>query len=181
MAASVVAAASRTGCALVFLEIVLIPWLATRRGAVVTKRPLQLAGLVIAFGLVLILLVGWGPLRDRLEFLQSYFVRRDLLISSFRMFRDRPWFGFGLGNWPVIYPAYALYDDGTFVNQAHNDWMQWAVEGGLPFVVRSLRPSPHRWFAGLGDASGDLELSAFLLISSWITRFSKAHRWPAGF
>ena len=25
--------------------------------------------------------------------------------------------------------------DGTLVNQAHNDWVQWAVEGGLPFVA----------------------------------------------
>jgi O-antigen ligase len=51
------------------------------------------------------------------------------------MFHDRPWFGFGLGAWSIAYPAYALYDDGTFVNQAHNDWAQWAVEGGLPFVL----------------------------------------------
>jgi hypothetical protein len=43
--------------------------------------------------------------------------------------------GFGLGNWARAYPQYAIFDDGTYVNQAHNDWMQWAVEGGVPFLV----------------------------------------------
>jgi len=46
--------------------------------------------------------------------------------------------GFGLGNWARAYPQYALFDDGTYVNQAHDDWMQWAVEGGLPFLLALL-------------------------------------------
>jgi O-antigen ligase len=135
MAASVVCAASRAGCVLVLLEIAVIPWLAMRRGGVETKRRVQLAGTLLTFGLLSTLILGWAALRDRLELTQSYVVRQELLISSFRMFLDQPWFGFGLGAWPVVYPAYALYDDGTFVNQAHNDWAQWAVEGGLPFVA----------------------------------------------
>src|SRR4029078_13478389 len=51
------------------------------------------------------------------------------------MIAERPLTGFGLGTWPSVYPGYALFDDGTFVNQAHNDWMQWAVEGGMPFFL----------------------------------------------
>jgi O-antigen ligase len=51
------------------------------------------------------------------------------------MTRDRPVAGFGLGTWSTAYPAYARFDDGSFVNQAHNDWVQWAAEGGLPFAV----------------------------------------------
>lgn len=46
--------------------------------------------------------------------------------------------GFGLGTWSTAYPGYAHYDDGTFVNQAHNDWVQWAAEGGVPFVLIML-------------------------------------------
>jgi hypothetical protein len=49
------------------------------------------------------------------------------------MIHDRLWAGLGLGTWSAAYPAYASYDDGTFVNQAHNDWLQWGAEGGLPF------------------------------------------------
>jgi hypothetical protein len=43
-----------------------------------------------------------------------------------------------MGNWPLAYPAYATFDDGLFANQAHNDWAQWAVEGGLPFAFLML-------------------------------------------
>src|SRR5262249_25412867 len=117
MAASVVAAASRAGCVIVLLEMLMIPWLPMRRGGVETKRRAQLAGQFLALGVAAILVVGWGMLRDRLELQQPLVVRQHLLISSFHMFLNRPWFGFGLGTWPIVYPAYALYDDGTFVNQ----------------------------------------------------------------
>jgi len=42
--------------------------------------------------------------------------------------------GTGLGTWSRIYPRYAGMDTGLAMNQAHNDWAQWAAEGGLPFV-----------------------------------------------
>ena len=54
------------------------------------------------------------------------------------MVRDRPLAGFGLGTWSDAYPAYAHFDDGNFVNQAHNDWVQWAAEGGVPFFLIML-------------------------------------------
>jgi len=54
------------------------------------------------------------------------------------MIRDRPWMGFGFGTWSTAYPGYAIYDNGTFANQAHNDWAQWTVEGGLPFLLLML-------------------------------------------
>jgi O-antigen ligase len=62
----------------------------------------------------------------------------DLVRSSLHMVRDRPVRGFGLGTWAEAYPGYALFDDGRFVNQAHNDWLQWAVEGGIPFLLVML-------------------------------------------
>ena len=43
-----------------------------------------------------------------------------------------------MGNWSAAYPAYATFDEGWFANQAHNDWAQWAVEGGLPFACLML-------------------------------------------
>ena len=35
----------------------------------------------------------------------------------------------------MVYPRYAGFDSGSYVNQAHNDWLQWAAEGGLPFAI----------------------------------------------
>jgi hypothetical protein len=31
-----------------------------------------------------------------------------------------------------VYPAFATFDPGAIVNQAHSDWLQWVAEGGLP-------------------------------------------------
>ena len=43
---------------------------------------------------------------------------------------------------------FAHYDDGTYVNRAHNDWLQWTMEGGLFFsafmlivFIWSIRPA----------------------------------------
>ena len=51
---------------------------------------------------------------------------------------ERPWTGFGLGTWPFVYPAHAIIDKGVFANHAHNDWAEWAGEGGVPMVLLLL-------------------------------------------
>jgi hypothetical protein len=47
-----------------------------------------------------------------------------------------------------VYPAYARLDNGLVANHAHNDWAEWAAEGGLPFLallgliaIWSVRPA----------------------------------------
>ncbi|MBK5292068.1 MAG: O-antigen ligase family protein, partial [Acidobacteriia bacterium] len=71
-----------------------------------------------------------------------YQARQELMLSSIAMVGERPWMGFGLGTWATVYPAYARFDDGLRDNQAHNDWAQWAAEGGVPFVMMIA------WWAG---------------------------------
>jgi O-antigen ligase len=101
--------------------------------------------------------VGWEFLRQRFEQADPYAGRREMLRSSLEMVRERPWTGFGLGTWPAAYPQYAYYDDGTYANQAHNDWAQWAVEGGIPllammvcFAAMLARPAARSlWGVGL--------------------------------
>jgi O-antigen ligase len=51
------------------------------------------------------------------------------------MARDRPWVGWGMGTWTQVYPAYAHFDDGVFDNAAHNDWAQWAADGGVGMLI----------------------------------------------
>ena len=84
---------------------------------------------------VVIVVVGWDSIWLRFQDADPYAARREMLLSSALMLSERPAMGFGLGTWATAYPAYALYDDGRFVNQAHNDWAQWAVEGGLPLLA----------------------------------------------
>jgi tetratricopeptide (TPR) repeat protein len=58
------------------------------------------------------------------------------------MAREKPWHGFGAGNFSVFYPQYnhkavidPAFDVSRTVGKAHNDYIQTAVELGLPGAV----------------------------------------------
>ena len=137
MFASVIAGASRAGSALLVLEAFAVLLLATLHGIGVRKlRPafLSLLFFILVFGSV----VGWTKLWRRFQDPDPYKGRREMLQSSIAMAREKPWTGFGLGSFEDVYRGYALFDNGTTVNHAHNDWAEWAAEGGLPFVALLL-------------------------------------------
>ena len=75
------------------------------------------------------------------------------------MIQQRPLTGWGLGTYVPVYRMFARYDDGTYVNHAHNDWLEWTAEGGVFFsgamlvlVFWSFRPAI-RSLWGLGVAA----------------------------
>jgi O-antigen ligase len=138
MVASVFAGASRAGAILVILEVLAVPLLAVTRGMLPARTAVLALGRFVALAAVFTAVVGWDYLWQRFQQADPYVVRREMLISSVHMAQDRPWTGFGMGTWPVVYPTYALFDDGLFANQAHNDWAQWTVEGGLPLAASML-------------------------------------------
>src|SRR5262249_43480254 len=53
----------------------------------------------------------------------------------FHMIARRPWTGYGLGTWSVVYPEFATFDTGLAVDHAHNDWAEWTAEGGIPVLA----------------------------------------------
>jgi len=135
MLASVVAAGSRAGAVLMCGEVAVALLIAWWRGMAPAGA---IARGLVTFGAIAVLLasiVSWQTLRQRLGQPDPYAGRREFLVGSLAMVHDRPAMGFGLGNWARAYPQYALFDDGTYVNQAHNDWVQWAAEGGVPFFA----------------------------------------------
>jgi O-antigen ligase len=136
--ASVIAAGSRAGSILCLAELILLPLVAFTRGWISSRSLARVALLSAAAAAALVAVVGWETIWRRFEEPNPYSLRAELTRSTVNMIRDRPLFGFGLGTWSAAYPAYARFDDGTFVNQAHNDWAQWAAEGGLPFFVMML-------------------------------------------
>jgi O-antigen ligase len=125
--ASVIAGASRAGFVLVTLEMLILFALLGFPGRIV----LAVVALMVAFGFV----VGWGILYDRLGMPDPYAGRREVASATVRMIEANPWKGFGMGTWTNVYPAYAPKDFGVFVNAAHNDWLQWGAEGGLPMLT----------------------------------------------
>lgn len=156
MYASVIASASRAGTVLVTAEIVIVPLLLWARGRTPGRN---VAAALLRMGLlfaVFTTVVGWESVWSRFWAPDPLVVRRELAVSTLRMVASHPWFGTGLGTWPTIYPHYAIIDIGAFANQAHDDWLQWTAEGGLPFGIMlatlffwSLRPA-FRSVWGLG-------------------------------
>jgi O-antigen ligase len=154
--AAVIAAGSRAGSAICLTILMAVPVLAYFRGVISGRTLARVGALGGTAALTLVAVVGWETIWNRLQEPNPYWVRAELNVSSFAMVRDRPLTGFGLGTWSSAYPKYARYDDGSFVNQAHDDWAQWAVEGGLPLflamlgVVAMLAPAAMRSLWGIG-------------------------------
>ena len=127
--ASVVISASRSGAIICSLQMVAVPMLVAyrhrlREGSIKAVAPL--AGALVLCTLI----VGPEVLLERLQS-DPTTGRIELDRSSLVMIRDHMWRGIGIGGWPVVYPQFATFGDGTFVNQAHNDWLQWFAEGGI--------------------------------------------------
>ena len=133
--ASVVASGSRAGTILCLAEVIVIPFVALGQGVVSRRAAGRVLLASVSTLAVLGAVAGWEVIWKRLQEPNPYAVRKDFLLSSLEMIRERPLTGFGLGTWSEAYPGFARFDDGLFANQAHNDWAQWAAEGGIPFLL----------------------------------------------
>jgi O-antigen ligase len=160
MVASVIAGTSRAGSILVILESVAVLLLASRARFPAVKRVSGVfAALLLVCCLVFTAVVGWTQLWERFKDPDPYRGRREMLIAAVAMARAKPWIGVGLGNFETVYPGYAIFDTGDVVDHAHNDWAEWAAEGGLPFLAcmlaiaiwSALRARQYAW--GLGVVS----------------------------
>lgn len=127
MLAAGLASASRAGALLLVIE-----------AAVILTLLMPRRGLALRFGalaLALIALAGVGTLLGRLADRDPLRYRREIARSTLQMIEERPWRGFGLGTYAHVYPAYAGFDAGALVEHAHNDWLEWAAEGGVPLAL----------------------------------------------
>lgn len=154
LVAAAIASGSRAGAVIVLIEaavgVVLLSRLA--KGAAY-RLTATFALLAIAFTVILGYQFLWQRLSgDR----DPYAGRREFVESAIAMVKAEPLHGFGLGTWQSAYRPFARIDTGRVVNHAHNEWLQWAAEGGLPAcglmaVVFGLCLRP-AWFSvwGLG-------------------------------
>ncbi len=152
---AVVASGSRAGTILVVLELLAVIALAYGRNR--NKNLLLGAALAIILSFIFIYAAGFETLIAKLQQNDLLAVRRNIDKSSLAMIRDRPLAGWGLDTYVPVYRMFARYDDGTFVNRAHNDWLEWASDGGVFFsgamllvLVWSMRPAIRSgWGIGL--------------------------------
>jgi len=135
MFAAMMTAVSRAGLLILVVELITILLLAWYRGLIAAEHLRKTALWMAVLGIALAAVVGGEATLKKFREPEPYRVRRELLFSSLAMIADHPWTGFGLGAWPAVYPAYARFDNGLAANHAHNDWAEWAAEGGLPFLA----------------------------------------------
>lgn len=128
--AAVVAGASRAGSVLMVAEVLILGLLGWGR-----RRLGRVVAVFAALACVSTAVVGVEALMLRLAGTDPYAGRREFLQSAMAMAKDRPAMGFGLGNFENAYPAYARVNISQIVNHAHNDWAEWAADGGVPFLL----------------------------------------------
>jgi O-antigen ligase len=134
LVAAAIASGSRAGAVLVVLEALALLLQARRQRAAVAATCL-----FVALAVLFMAVAGNKYVWDRLiHDGDPYVLRREFLVSTLAMVRARPLHGFGLGAWTSAYPQFAVIDAGKLANHAHNEWAQWAAEGGLPAFVLML-------------------------------------------
>lgn len=134
---SVAASGSRTGAAVLLAEWTALGVLFYQAGIVTRARLGGMAACTLA-GLVVVFPVS--TLVSRLQLMDFSSTRGVLYRSAIETIGRNGWFGSGLGSFAAVYPGSATTDFGALVDHAHNDWLEWAVEGGvaLPVLVAAL-------------------------------------------
>jgi O-antigen ligase len=143
--ASVIGSASRSGsilCTAEMLVILGIGIVRLRRGKRGVPLHRMISGLVIIpiVAAVFTFAAGWQQVWHRFERNEPFSARGYFLESAIRMTKDRPLTGFGLGTFPEVYQRYAVRDFPFYANHAHNDWAEFAADGGIPFLLLVLIP-----------------------------------------
>lgn len=142
---SVIGSASRAGTVLcsaellVFLVIALVKLRDPDTGMPARSTATALI-LVPALAAAFTLAVGWERVWLRFELNDPYLVRREFIVAAADMAKKRPLVGYGLGTFPEVYQRYAIKDFPFYANHAHNDWAEFAADGGVPFLLLVLIP-----------------------------------------
>jgi hypothetical protein len=142
---SAVAARSRAGiviCLAEMLAVLALGWVRMRHPET-GLRPRSMVAVLLAIPLLAIVFtldVGWQPVWARLQLNDPYAMRREFFIAAAHMAIQRPGIGYGLGTFPEVYQQFAVKQFPVYANHAHNDWAEFAAEGGLPFLLLVLIP-----------------------------------------
>ena len=140
MAGTIFLSGSRGGMLAIFVEFVVLATILLR-----AKKGMKIAIAATSFVIVLISLLTWlggKELTNRVSSISteartelSGGMRLSIDRDTFRMFREHPLFGWGLGTFPVVYPQFRTFYTNFFVNEAHNDYLQLLSEMGLAGIA----------------------------------------------
>ncbi len=160
--ASVIGAASRAGavlCTAELLAMLAIGLISQRRrksGPFFRSASATLV-LVPVLAVIFTFVAGWQRIWQRFQEIDPNVVRQEFVLSAIDMAKHRPLIGYGLGTFPEVYQQHAIKDFPFYANHAHNDWAEFAADGGVPFLLLVLIPFAaavptairHPWGLGL--------------------------------
>jgi O-antigen ligase len=175
MAASIFLSASRGGMVAFGAQMVVLGVFLVRKREASWRQPLML-GAFLAMVIIFLVWMGSNELTHRLISIHSeareeigggvrFTIDRDCL----RMLLKRPFLGWGMGTFPIVYPQFRSFYTTFFVNQAHNDYLQLLVETGLAgfsiavwFLVLVFRRAARKLANWTDTASGAITVAALL-------------------
>lgn len=159
---SVIGSASRAGAALCTAElfIMLIIGLVKLRDPETgfpARSTTTMLIMVPVLAATFTLAVGWQRVWERFLLNDPYLVRKEFMLAAVDMATRRPLVGYGLDTFPEVYQRYAIKDFPFYANHTHNDWAEFAADGGVPFLLLVLIPFAaaiptalrHPWAFGL--------------------------------
>ena len=175
MAGSIFLSGSRGGMAAFVAQMVVLTVLLVRKSEGSWKQPLML-GAFLGVVIVFLIWIGGNELTRRLISIHSEAreeinggVRLSIDRDCLRMLIKKPFLGWGLGAFPIVYPEFRSFYTTFFVNQAHNDYLQLLVETGLAgfsiaiwFLVLLFRQAATKLTNWTETASGAMTVAALL-------------------
>jgi O-antigen ligase len=148
-AASIFLSGSRGGMTAFAAQMVVLGVLLLRKREAGWKQPLML-GAFLAVVIIFLVWMGGNEVTRRLLSIHSEArqeitggTRLSIDRDCLRMLLKKPFLGWGLGTFPIVYPEFRSFYTTFFVNQAHNDYLQLLVETGLAGFAIAL------WFLAL--------------------------------
>lgn len=104
------------------------------------KMGLLLSAAFVALSIGLAIWIGPGPIVERFAGVGQEFTVHDqsrlaIWEDARALVRQHPLLGTGLGTFPIAYTAFQTTFLGQFVNHAHNDYLELAIDLGLPAAV----------------------------------------------
>ncbi len=139
MYASAIGAASRAGFILCTAELLTVAVLGLIRG-----RQFRAGSSIRSAASVILIVpvvaglftfaVGWEQVLARFKG-DPLVIRRELFLGAVDMVKNRPVTGYGLGTFEQVFQRYTVKDFPFYANHAHNDWAEFAADGGIPFLL----------------------------------------------
>lgn len=174
MGATIFLSGSRGGMAAFVVQAAIFLWLLFRERTG-NRAALLFAGFLL-IAVAAIAWIGGAEVSTRIATLSlnrhvdvSTDVRLKIDADSLRMFWQRPILGWGLGTFPTVYPQFRSFYTNTFVNAAHNDYLQLLTDTGIVgfaiaiwFLIVAIGAAIKKIRNWPSDVNGAVSLAALL-------------------